>query len=230
MRATRQASEHAFAGEVEQPQATTSPTDVTLTSTSSPRIARVGAAPEETGLSATRFRMWEAETGRWLSPDPLGVFGGANLNGFNSSPANGLDPLGLCQGKAVRVDEKYEYYYRIMSKADYQTFLCTGRVPATTETFISPTRAFSSNYSGVLVRFQVKPGTTDALRGMGVRAHGQSNAKLFPDLPDVRRGWGNRSALFKKEGDQVNIGLGKGKALDVFNDSIVGFETVGFSP
>ena len=50
---------------------------------------------EETGLCYTRFRYFEAATGRWLSPDPLGVVGGANLLGFNGNPLNAVDPLGL---------------------------------------------------------------------------------------------------------------------------------------
>ncbi|WP_437621378.1 DUF6531 domain-containing protein [Sorangium sp. So ce1151] len=50
---------------------------------------------EETGLCYTRFRYFEAETGRWLSSDPLGVDGGKNLYAFNGSVTSDLDPLGL---------------------------------------------------------------------------------------------------------------------------------------
>ena len=34
------------------------------------------------------------------------------------------------------------------------------------------------------------------------------------------------SAYFKGEGDQINIGLGRGTALDMFNHAIMGFEEV----
>jgi hypothetical protein len=40
-----------------------------------------------------------------------------------------------------------------MSKADYDTFVATGKVPATSETFISPTKAFSEGY----VRNNLRP-------------------------------------------------------------------------
>ncbi|MFO0547056.1 MAG: DUF6531 domain-containing protein [Polyangiaceae bacterium] len=50
---------------------------------------------EETGLAYTRFRYFEAATGRWLSPDPLGLLGGANLLGFDGAPSRVTDPLGL---------------------------------------------------------------------------------------------------------------------------------------
>ncbi len=52
-------------------------------------------ADEETGLCYTRFRYFEAATGRWLSPDPLGLLGGLNLLAFNGCPTNDVDPLGL---------------------------------------------------------------------------------------------------------------------------------------
>lgn len=50
---------------------------------------------EETGLAATKFRAWDPETGRWISPDPLGVLGGLNLSALNGSPTTTLDPYGL---------------------------------------------------------------------------------------------------------------------------------------
>jgi RHS repeat-associated protein len=49
---------------------------------------------QETGLAYTRYRYFEAETGRWLSPDPIGVAGGKNLLGFGP-PSHAFDPLGL---------------------------------------------------------------------------------------------------------------------------------------
>ncbi|MDI3287316.1 RHS repeat-associated core domain-containing protein [Polyangium sp. 15x6] len=52
-------------------------------------------ADEETGLCYTRFRYFDAETGRWCSPDPLDVAGGSNLSGFDGSPISMVDPMGL---------------------------------------------------------------------------------------------------------------------------------------
>ena len=52
-------------------------------------------ADEETGLCATRFRQFDPEVGRWLSPDALGFEGGHDLFGFNGSPSSMIDPLGL---------------------------------------------------------------------------------------------------------------------------------------
>lgn len=52
---------------------------------------------EETGLAYTRFRYFDAAHGRWISPDPLGIRGGSNLSGFDGSPSNDSDPLGLCK-------------------------------------------------------------------------------------------------------------------------------------
>jgi RHS repeat-associated protein len=50
---------------------------------------------EETGLCYVRYRYFDPETARFLSPDPLDLFGGRNLFAFNGSPTNHVDPLGL---------------------------------------------------------------------------------------------------------------------------------------
>lgn len=52
-------------------------------------------ADEETGLSGTRYRWFDAEVGRWLTPDPLGIEGGWELFGFDGCPTGDVDPLGL---------------------------------------------------------------------------------------------------------------------------------------
>lgn len=50
---------------------------------------------EETGLCFTRFRLFDPETARFLSPDPLGVCGGRNLAALNGCPTMHTDPYGL---------------------------------------------------------------------------------------------------------------------------------------
>lgn len=50
---------------------------------------------EESGLSWTRFRCFDAETGRWLSADPLELNAGLDTFGFDGSPVNVIDLLGL---------------------------------------------------------------------------------------------------------------------------------------
>jgi hypothetical protein len=48
----------------------------------------------------------------------------------------------------------------------------------------------------------------------------------YPDTPLVSRGWTSTLAFFKGEGGILNIGLGRGPGLDIFNDAIEGFEVV----
>ncbi|MBL8741339.1 MAG: RHS repeat protein, partial [Myxococcales bacterium] len=52
-------------------------------------------ADDETGLTMTRHRYFDPEVGRWCSPDPLGIRGSRDLNGWNGAPTVELDPLGL---------------------------------------------------------------------------------------------------------------------------------------
>jgi hypothetical protein len=45
-------------------------------------------------------------------------------------------------------------------------------------------------------------------------------------MPLVSSGWTSSSAFFKGEGGIINIGLGRGTALRMFNDRIVGWDVV----
>lgn len=131
------------------------------------------------------------------------------------------------------------------------------QVTASSETFTSPTiyyiKLSDAQYGldGAIVKFQVKPGTLDQLKGMALK---NDSHQLMSDLfngtlpPDVFSGWpGKNKALFKTESYrigsgpndkifQVNIGLGKPKpfpedpksALDVFNENIISFEIIPY--
>jgi RHS repeat-associated protein len=50
----------------------------------------------ETGQCYTRFRYFDPITGRFTSPEPLGIPGGPNLFALDGAPTDVLDPLGLC--------------------------------------------------------------------------------------------------------------------------------------
>jgi hypothetical protein len=61
-------------------------------------------------------------------------------------------------------------------------------------------------------------GSRAELEGIGVR--NAANGHPYGNLPLVDKGWKANNAFFKVEGNQVNIGLGNGKALNVFNSNI----------
>lgn len=51
---------------------------------------------KETNLHYNYFRYYEPETGRYISPDPIGLAGGMNVYGYvNSNSVNQIDPFGL---------------------------------------------------------------------------------------------------------------------------------------
>lgn len=49
----------------------------------------------ETGFHYSRFRYYDPRHGRFLSPDPLGLYGGLNEYAYTLNPVGWIDPLGL---------------------------------------------------------------------------------------------------------------------------------------
>lgn len=98
-----------------------------------------------------------------------------------------------------------------MSQADYDYLRMTGELPATGETMISPTQSFSSDYDGVMVRFELNNGTTSKLEQIGLSNGDRAMLarEVYPDMPHVSGvEWTENHAFFKAEGAQINIGLG----------------------
>ena len=132
------------------------------------------------------------------------------------------------------VYENGEVFYRAMTKTDLETLKSTGKLTASSETFTSPTLTYIKNtgYNGTIVKFQMKTGTIDKLVKIGVRNDSGEKMMLnFSKMDRVKKGWTTNNALFKTEGgnyniEQVNIGLGKGKALEIFNENIINFEII----
>ncbi len=54
----------------------------------------------ETGLHYNTFRYYDADIGRFISPDPIGLAGGLNLNQYAPNPIVWVDPNGLTCAKA----------------------------------------------------------------------------------------------------------------------------------
>jgi RHS repeat-associated protein len=205
------------------------------------------AAAEAQGLSWTQAAPYFEPMPGWLIPPAQTqamlnyVETGMAVQTFWTPgvPAAGtLSPVGRALsggGKARLVlpaaKSAPETFYRSMSQAHYDQLLATRKLPATFETVISPTRAFAADYDGVLVQFNVRGGTTQALAGVGVRDGSRLGGQLHGNLPSVTtvENWTLHNAYFKAERlrstgiQQINIGLGKGAGLDTFNSNILDF-------
>ncbi|PQV44565.1 RHS repeat-associated core domain-containing protein [Paraburkholderia sp. BL21I4N1] len=69
---------------------------------------------EETGYAYNRFRYYDAQHGRFLSQDPIGLLGGMNVYQYAPNPILYVDPLGLARGKCTiywyKTDESTGHY------------------------------------------------------------------------------------------------------------------------
>ncbi|MDO7877730.1 SpvB/TcaC N-terminal domain-containing protein [Hymenobacter sp. ASUV-10] len=117
-----------------------------------------------------------------------------------------------------------ETFYRSMTAEAYEILMKTGKMPAGTETFLSRTSEYAATYDGVLVEFKLNPGTVAEFEKIGVRNAAVKNP--YKSMPLVGENWKTSNAFFKFEGHQVNIGLGNGKALEIFNSNISSFRRI----
>ena len=54
----------------------------------------------ETGLHYNTFRYYDADIGRFISPDPIGLEGGINLGSYSPNPISWIDPWGWACAQA----------------------------------------------------------------------------------------------------------------------------------
>jgi filamentous hemagglutinin len=89
-------------------------------------------------------------------------------------------------------------------------------------------RNYASHYAGELSKITVKRGTSLQLQEIGILAN-PGTSRYMPDLDFQSGAWGLDYARFKLEGGQISTQLDKdgGRALEIFNNNIVGFEVVG---
>ncbi len=122
----------------------------------------------------------------------------------------------------VLVHNKCETFYRTVP--DHHVAALTSKNPkllATTETTITQRTSQSAKYRGTTFRFDMPQGTKAALEKVGVRDRSRLVKETYPDMPPTpAEGWMKDYARFKKEGNGINIALGQGKGLEVFNEML----------
>ena len=167
-----------------------------------------------------------------------------------TATSSGLSGDALSLGRFVKKIGSYEIYengevfYRAMTSKHYARLLKGEGVIGTGETFTSPPLEYlkaDGGYGGIIVKFQMKPGTLNKLKTKALINDESDLMKTFftnrlPRNVSEVNGWTNRDyILFKTESEttspttvieHVNIGLRKGQALQSFNENILKFEVV----
>ncbi|MFP1729760.1 RHS repeat-associated core domain-containing protein, partial [Lonsdalea quercina] len=75
----------------------------------------------ETGLYYNRHRYYDADSGQYISPDPIGLAGGLRPQGYVHNPLEWVDPLGLSG------DNVFIHY---TDKAGFESIMKTGVLEA----------------------------------------------------------------------------------------------------
>ncbi|CEI52818.1 Rhs family protein [Acinetobacter bereziniae] len=70
---------------------------------------------QETGLHYNRYRYYSPYVGRFVSKDPIKIFGGLNLYNYTFNPINWVDKLGLTQSSGCTVYSRPEVISKVSS-------------------------------------------------------------------------------------------------------------------
>jgi RHS repeat-associated protein len=78
-------------------------------------------ADREIGLHYNTFRFYDPDTGAYISPDPIGLLGGNNLQHYAANPIRWADPLGWYNGEGTRgLGKYYTFHEHNLTVAEYK--------------------------------------------------------------------------------------------------------------
>lgn len=126
----------------------------------------------ETGLHYNQHRYYDPDGGRYVTPDPLGLCATPHPTAYVPNPWMATDPLGLAP---------YEVFYRVMSEKDFSRLGPKGEVTPRGENFVTQESDYVTGIADRfarrggrnaqkcthLVRYEMQPGTRDALIAAG---------------------------------------------------------------
>ena len=93
---------------------------------------------EESGLHYNRFRYYDPQTGRFISPDPIGIAGGLNTYRYALNPLRSIDPFGLSpnfcpnsESEDFFIENEFQRYLCALGAAGeemWDTYLVAGEI------------------------------------------------------------------------------------------------------
>ncbi len=203
------------------------PAGVALMAASGGLIAAGGSA------AIQRYTTGEVDWGRVAVDGAIGaVTAGAISGAVTLAPrvmASSLFARGATPALSSRLGGATETFYRGMSNAELAGLSRTGALSVRGESFVTQNLPYVEqlaarhpNLYQTIVRFEMQPGTQQALVSAGARSPG----RLLVDeglghLPMISRGMPNVVHV-KAELDAINYGLRPGSA-EIFNSRILGF-------
>jgi RHS repeat-associated protein len=166
---------------------------------------------KETGLHFNTYRFYAPETGRFISPDPIGLAGGLNLYAYAPNPIGWIDPWGLAK------DKTYTVTRNMNAEEAEKTKKAGGLVPG--ETNGSPDRrAKWVNTNGANYDKTTNPKPTHvATMEVTQEGHDMLNGKHVIEAGSESKQTGN--ILHKPRNEPGARGIGR-DLIDKFNKTI----------
>ncbi|WP_323745983.1 RHS repeat-associated core domain-containing protein [Diaphorobacter caeni] len=168
----------------------------------------------ETGLHYNTFRYYDADVGRFVCPDPIGLGGGSNLGSYSPNPISWIDPSGLYNGEGVRQLGVYDKHFETkIPKSMYKKNDATHFERANRDLYRAMKKDpkfradMEKKYPGIGKHVEPKPdGSHSSKAAKGTTWHhgdkpgslqlvdGADHKKYHPDGTGGRNKWGGGSA------------------------------------
>jgi RHS repeat-associated protein len=166
---------------------------------------------DETGLHYNRFRYYDPETGRYLSPDPIRLAGGMSAYAYTGNPLTWVDPLGLSCGRVGEFFQSFVVFFRSgIRPRDARAIMRLARETGQTFAFrnISTFRRRIGSFVAGLFGMRPKPMSTKAKsNGWGVATDPHTGQQFRSDYDPTFYRNPDGSVMTNEQADAANRAL-----------------------